>query len=69
MKSFKKNKQKRIDLSESQMEFQKGEEIGKFKYGSTIILLFQNGKTAPLEKFNLSDSSVQVGKRITISLN
>lgn len=66
---FKKTKQRRIDLSESQMEFQKGEEIGKFKYGSTIILLFQNGKTAPLEKFNLSDSSVQVGKRITISLN
>ena len=62
---YEKTKGRRIDLSETQMEFEKGEELGTFKYGSTIILLFQNNKIAPLEKFHSSGNNIQVGKRIT----
>ena len=62
---YEKTKGRRIDLSENQMEFEKGEELGTFKYGSTIILLFQNNKIAPLEKFHSPGNNIQVGNRIT----
>lgn len=62
---YEKTKGRRIDLSETQMEFEKGEELGTFKYGSTIILLFQNNKIAPLEKFHSPGNNIQVGNRIT----
>ena len=51
------------DFSERDLSFDKGEEIGRFKFGSTIILLFQNNKIDWEESF-LPQAAVQMGEKI-----
>ena len=34
------------DFSDQSLSFMKGDEIGRFKFGSTVIMLFQNQKTS-----------------------
>jgi len=51
------------DFSERDLSFDKGEEIGRFKFGSTVILLFQNNKIDWEESF-LPQAAVQMGETI-----
>ena len=52
---------KRRDLT-----YSKGDEIGRFKFGSTVILFFQKGACSWIEDLEFSDKII-FGQRIGIS--
>ncbi len=51
------------DFSRRDLSFDKGEEIGRFKFGSTVILLFQNDKVDWQDSF-VPQAAVQMGEKI-----
>jgi phosphatidylserine decarboxylase len=51
------------DFSGRDLSFDKGEEIGRFKFGSTVILLFQNEKVDWQDSF-VPQAAVQMGEKI-----
>ena len=57
------------ELEDHSLQFKKGQEIGRFRYGSTVILLFQNNKTSKVKKISKYASSVKVGNRISTIAN
>lgn len=55
------------DFSDQSLSFMKGDEIGRFKFGSTVILLFQNQKTSWTDNIE-HHATVCMGEKIgTIS--
>jgi phosphatidylserine decarboxylase len=51
------------DFSGQSLNFMKGDEIGRFKFGSTVILLFQN-QAANWEDSINANAAVQMGQKI-----
>jgi phosphatidylserine decarboxylase len=51
------------DFSGQSLNFMKGDEIGRFKFGSTVILLFQN-QAANWEDGINANAAVQMGQKI-----
>lgn len=51
------------DFSGRDLHFEKGSEIGRFKFGSTVILLFQKDKIDWEESF-IAKSAVRMGEKI-----
>ena len=51
------------DFSGRDLSFDKGEEIGRFKFGSTVILLFQNDKVDWQDSF-IPKAAVRMGEKI-----
>ena len=51
------------DFSGRDLSFDKGEEIGRFKFGSTVILLFQKDKIDWQDSF-VPQAAVQMGEKI-----
>ena len=55
------------DFSDQSLSFMKGDEIGRFKFGSTVIMLFQNQKTSWTDNIE-HHATVCMGEKIgTIS--
>ena len=67
--NFETKAHKRVELEDHSLQFKKGQEIGRFRYGSTVILLFQNNKTSKVKKISKYASSVKVGNRISTIAN
>ena len=51
------------DFSDQSLHFAKGDEIGRFKFGSTVIMLFQDQKTRWTDKIE-AHASVCMGEKI-----
>lgn len=51
------------DFSGRDLRFDKGEEIGRFKFGSTVILMFQKDKIDWQDSF-IPQAAVQMGEKI-----
>lgn len=51
------------DFSDQSLHFAKGEEIGRFKFGSTVIMLFQDQKTRWMDKIE-AHATVCMGEKI-----
>lgn len=51
------------DYSDRDLAYKKGDEIGRFKFGSTVILLFQENKIDWQDSL-LPQSSIQMGEKI-----
>ena len=51
------------DFSDRDLSFDKGEEIGRFKFGSTVILLFQKDKINWQDSF-VPQAAVEMGEKI-----
>jgi phosphatidylserine decarboxylase len=54
------------DYSADDLNYEKGAEIGRFKFGSTVILLFQEGKITWSDSL-LPGTKVQMGEKIAES--
>ena len=54
-----------VDHSDDNLTYKKGDEIGRFKFGSTVILLFQKG-TVQLEKGIETSTTVRMGRKIAL---
>ena len=54
-----------VDHSSDNLIYKKGDEIGRFKFGSTVILLFQKG-TVQLEKSIETSTTVRMGRKIAL---
>jgi phosphatidylserine decarboxylase len=55
------------DYSEQNIQFAKGDEIGRFKFGSTVILLFPENRIS-LENNIQALNSIKMGDKIGLSL-
>jgi phosphatidylserine decarboxylase len=55
------------DYSEQNIQFAKGDEIGRFKFGSTVILLFPENRIS-LENNIQALNSIKMGEKIGLSL-
>lgn len=53
------------DYSDRDLAYDKGDEIGRFKFGSTVILLFQENKIDWQESL-LPQSDIQMGEKIAV---
>ena len=51
------------DFSDQSLNFAKGDEIGRFKFGSTVIMLFQDQKTSWTDKIE-PHATVYMGEQI-----
>ena len=67
--NFETKPHQREELEDHSLQFKKGQEIGRFRYGSTVILLFQNNKTIEVKKISKYASLVKVGNRISTIVN
>ena len=53
------------DYSNQNLTFKRGDELGRFKFGSTVILLFQKG-AVKLEKAIEPATTVRMGEKIAL---
>jgi phosphatidylserine decarboxylase len=53
------------DLSDRQLSYKKGDEIGRFKFGSTVILLFQEDKIRWQDSL-MPQADIQMGEKIAV---
>ena len=67
--NFETKTHQRVELEGHSLQFKKGQEIGRFRYGSTVILLFQKNKISRVKKISKYASSVKVGNRISTIVN
>jgi phosphatidylserine decarboxylase len=51
------------DLSDRELSYKKGDEIGRFKFGSTVILLFQKDKIRWQDSL-MPQADIQMGEKI-----
>ena len=67
--NFETKTHQRVELEGHSLQFKKGQEIGRFRYGSTVILLFQKNKISRVKKISKYASSVKVGNRVSTIVN
>ncbi len=53
------------DLSDRELSYKKGDEIGRFKFGSTVILLFQEDKIRWQDSL-MPQADIQMGEKIAV---
>ena len=53
------------DYSDRDLTYEKGDEIGRFKFGSTVVLLFQEDKIAWQDSL-MPQSDIQMGEKIAV---
>ena len=53
------------DFSDRDLRYKKGDEIGRFKFGSTVILLFQEDRVRWQDSL-MPQSAVQMGEKIAV---
>jgi phosphatidylserine decarboxylase len=53
------------DLSDRDLSYKKGDEIGRFKFGSTVILLFQEDKIRWQDSL-MPQADIQMGEKIAV---
>lgn len=53
------------DFSDRELSYEKGDEIGRFKFGSTVILLFQEDRIRWQDSL-MPQSDIQMGEKIAV---